>query len=35
MKREKMTFNVNPETRVAIKNYVKLLGFKSESDFLQ
>ena len=29
MKREKMTFNVNPETRVAIKNYVKLLGFKS------
>ena len=33
MKREKMTFNVNPETRVAIKNYVKLLGFKSESDF--
>ena len=33
MKREKMTFNVNPETRVAIKNYVKLLGYKSESDF--
>lgn len=32
MKREKMTFNVPPEVRTEIKNYVKLLGFKSESD---
>ena len=31
MKREQMTFNVTPETRTAIKNYVELLGFKSES----
>lgn len=33
MKREKMTFNVPPAVRTEIKNYVKLLGFKSESDF--
>ena len=32
MKREKMTFNVPPAVRTEIKNYVKLLGFKSESD---
>lgn len=32
MKREKMTFNVPPVVRTEIKNYVKLLGFKSESD---
>lgn len=32
MKREKMTFNVPPAIRTEIKNYVKLLGFKSESD---
>ena len=32
MKREKMTFNVSPAVRTEIKNYVKLLGFKSESD---
>ena len=32
MKREKMTFNVPPAVRTEIKNYVKLLGLKSESD---
>ena len=32
MKREKMTFNVPPAVRTEIKNYVKLLGFKSERD---
>lgn len=28
-----MTFNVTPEVQAAIKNYVKTLGYKSESSF--
>lgn len=30
-KKVKMTFNVTPEVQAAIKNYVKTLGYKSES----
>ena len=33
MKKEKMTFNATPEVKSAIKNYVKMLGYKSESAF--
>ena len=32
-KKVKMTFNVTPEVQAAIKNYVKMLGYKSESSF--
>lgn len=32
-KKVKMTFNVTPEVQAAIKNYVKTLGYKSESSF--
>ncbi len=32
-KKVKMTFNVTPEVQAAIKNYVKALGYKSESSF--
>ena len=32
-KKVKMTFNVIPEVQTAIKNYVKTLGYKSESSF--
>ena len=32
-KKVKMTFNVTPEVLAAIKNYVKTLGYKSESSF--
>lgn len=32
-KKAKMTFNVTPEVQAAIKNYVKTLGYKSESSF--
>lgn len=32
-KKVKMTFNVIPEVQAAIKNYVKTLGYKSESSF--
>ena len=33
MKREKMTFNVTPQIKTEIKNYVETLGYKSESAF--
>lgn len=33
MKKEKMTFNVTPEVRRTIKNYVEDFGYKSESAF--
>lgn len=33
MKKEKMTFNVTPEIKNEIKNYVENLGYKSESAF--
>ena len=32
-KKVKMTFNITPEVQAAIKNYVKTLGYKSESSF--
>ena len=32
-KKEKMTFNVTPEVRRTIKNYVEEFGYKSESAF--
>lgn len=32
-KKVKMTFNVTPDVQAAIKNYVKTLGYKSESSF--
>lgn len=32
-KKVKMTFNVTPEVQAAIKNYIKTLGYKSESSF--
>ena len=32
-KKVKMTFNVTPEVQAAIKNYVKTLGYRSESSF--
>ena len=32
-KKVKMTFNVTPEVQAAIKNYVKTLGYKSDSSF--
>ncbi len=33
MKREKITFNVTPQIKTEIKNYVETLGYKSESAF--